>query len=217
MPNLSGAYLPEIYNRETPDRFSGEEDDRLMWSLISKYTIEGNDDGPNGHFYLTLKGANSIGQEVVQTHFGFTGAKRDQFVAARVPQIFAHLDVLGEGYIDASKGTILCRMLVDEPETAIGLQVQMAEDNMETKSSTYRPNAIQSPWAATPAPGATDKITGAFKVPDNGAHIPTEYSREMPERFSAESDDLLMNSLISKYSVEGNDGGSPNGHFFVRK
>jgi len=29
----------------------------------------------------------------------------------------------------------------------------------------------------------------------------------MPDRFSAESDDLLMNSLISKYSVEGNTGG----------
>ena len=111
-----------------------------MWSLISQYTIEGNDNGPNGHFYLTLNGANAIGKEVVQTHFGFTGDKRDAFVAARVPKIFAHLDVLGEGYIDASKGTILCRMLVDEPETAIGLQVQMAEDNMETKSSTYRPN-----------------------------------------------------------------------------
>ena len=106
-------------------------------------------------------------------------------------------------------------MLVDEPETAIGLQVQMAEDNMETKQ--FRPNAVQSPWAAKPADAATNKITGAFTVPNNGAHVPEEYVREMPNRFSAESDDLLMNSLISKYSVEGNAGGQPNGHFFVRK
>lgn len=164
-----------------------------------------------------MNGANAIGKEVVQTHFGFTGAKRDQFVAARVPQIFAHLDVLGEGYIDASKGTILCRMLVDEPETAIGLQVQTAEENMETKSSTFRPNAVQSPWAAKPAEAATTKITGGFTTPNKGAHVPDEYTREMPARFSDESDDRLMNSLISKYSVEGNDGGVPNGHFFVRK
>jgi len=53
------------YEREVPDRFSGEADDRLMWSLISKYTIEGNKDGPTGHFYLTLKGAIAIGKEVV--------------------------------------------------------------------------------------------------------------------------------------------------------
>jgi len=36
---ISGGYTPYesgsvYYARETPDRFSGEEDDRLMWSVI---------------------------------------------------------------------------------------------------------------------------------------------------------------------------------------
>ena len=45
-----------------------------MWSLISKYTLEGNTDGePNGHFYLNLAGAEAVGKEVVRTHLGFIG------------------------------------------------------------------------------------------------------------------------------------------------
>ena len=68
--DITGGYTAHdhgsaYYTREVPDRFSGEEDDRLMWSLISKYTIEGNDGGPNGKFWLTLKGAEAIGKEVV--------------------------------------------------------------------------------------------------------------------------------------------------------
>ena len=41
--------------------------------------------------------------------------------------------------------------------------------------------------------------------------------REVPERYSGDKDDLLMRSLIDKYSVEGNTGGKPNGHFFLTK
>lgn len=49
-----------------------------MNSLISKYSLEGNDKGvPNGHFYLDKAGAKAVGNEVVKTHLGFTGAKRD--------------------------------------------------------------------------------------------------------------------------------------------
>ena len=39
----------------------------------------------------------------------------------------------------------------------------------------------------------------------------------MPGKFTEEKDDRLMNSLISKYALEGNTGGKPNGHFFLNR
>lgn len=46
-----------------------------MNSLIGRYSIEGNTDGnPNGFFYLDYPAAFAVANEVVTTHFGFTGA-----------------------------------------------------------------------------------------------------------------------------------------------
>ena len=41
------------------------------------------------------------------------------------------------------------------------------------------------------------------------------YIRDVPNRFEAESDDRLMNSLYSNYAHEGKVDGKPNGHFWV--
>jgi len=44
------------------------------------------------------------------------------------------------------------------------------------------------------------------------------YSRELPEHFSAGSDDQLMNSLLSKYALEFKDeAGEPSGKFYMDK
>jgi len=49
-----------------------------MKSLISKYAIEGKTDGsPNGKFYLDKAVAAKVSDEVVGTHFGFSGAKKE--------------------------------------------------------------------------------------------------------------------------------------------
>jgi hypothetical protein len=46
--------------------YTQEGDDRLMNSLISKYSIEGNDEGvPTGNFYLDLPAAYAVSHEVV--------------------------------------------------------------------------------------------------------------------------------------------------------
>lgn len=65
-----------FYDRAVPDPFTEEKDDRLMNSLIFKYSVEGNSGGrPNGNFYLEKDGARNVAMEVVGTHFGFTGDK----------------------------------------------------------------------------------------------------------------------------------------------
>jgi hypothetical protein len=86
------------------------------------------------------------------------------------------------------------------------LAVQLSEE--------YRPNPLQSPWAAKSKPGPTNAITGAYQPKDKFAAY---YTRVVPERFTKESDDRLMNSLISNYAVEGKTNGAPNGKFFLTK
>ena len=42
------------------------------------------------------------------------------------------------------------------------------------------------------------------------------YERKIPDRFSADSDDLFMRSMIMNYAQEGKDKeGAPNGQFFM--
>ena len=102
--------------------YTAEGDDRLMNSLIGKYSIEGNTDGaPNGNFYLDLPAAYAVSHEVTQTHFGFTGAKRDSYVQERLPSIWANIDVNADGKIPANKGPVLLRMLVGDSELSNGL------------------------------------------------------------------------------------------------
>ena len=67
-----------------------------MNSLISKYALEGKTDGaPNGKFYLDKSGAYSVASEVVGTHLGFTGEKRESFLAGKFDQLWNHYDVNG--------------------------------------------------------------------------------------------------------------------------
>jgi hypothetical protein len=41
------------------------------------------------------------------------------------------------------------------------------------------------------------------------------YKRDMPERFTAERDDRLMNSMIKNYAREITNDGAKTGHFFL--
>jgi hypothetical protein len=100
-----------------------------MKSLISKYALEGKTDGaPNGKFFLDKAAAAAVSSEVVGTHFGFKGEKKEKFLAGRFDPVWNHFDVLGQGFIDVAKGPQFLRQLVDENELANGLQLQMAND-----------------------------------------------------------------------------------------
>ena len=70
-----------FYDRVVPKRYTEEKDDRLMNSLISKYSLEGNDKGtPDGQFWLDKPAALAVSNEVVETHFGFTGSKKQEYI-----------------------------------------------------------------------------------------------------------------------------------------
>lgn len=189
--------------------------------MIEKYAVEGKTNGaPNGHFWMTKNALIECAKEVVQTHMGFKGAKRDNYVKQQFNKYFPYHDVLNEGYLDISRSTVLLRQMLEGVEIAEGLQVQLDADvhtdtDREHMNVMYRPNPAQSPWAAKPEDKpAPSKFDNPFRV---DSHKSVFYDREVPGRFSAESDDRLMNSLISKYALEGNSNGKPNGHFFLNR
>ena len=82
----------------------------------------------------------------------------------------------------------------------------------QTQAIKFRPDPVQSPWSVTAPAAAPTKITGGF-----GPHIMghATYQRTVPEIYSEEKDDRLMNSLISKYATEGNSNGAGNGQFYL--
>jgi len=189
--------------------------------MIEKYAVEGKTDGaPNGHFYMTKSALSDIGKEVVESHMGFKGAKRDNFVKEQLNKYYPYHDVLGEGFLEVDRASVLLRQMLEGVEIGEPLQVQLEADvdsktDREHMNVMFRPNAIQQPWSVKPedkpAPG---KFDNPFTV---HSHKSVFYDREVPEIFAGRSDDRLMNSLISKYALEGNTNGKPNGHFFLNK
>lgn len=211
---ITGAFTiadmahPDFYERVVPDAFSEGKDDLLMNSVIQKYSVEGKgaDGNPNGQFWVTRNLFDDLSAEVIQTHLGFTGEKAATYANERVGKIWDHFDLLKKGFLHANEMPQCMRMLVGEVEINNGLQVQLSEEG----ELAYRPNGIQSPWSVKPDPAAKTPITDAFTVNDM-AH-PDYYQRTVPDRFSEGKDDLLMNSVISKYALEGKaDDGHPNG------
>jgi len=95
-----------------------------MRSLINNYTLEGKtDDEPNGKFYLTKASAEEVAKEVVGSHFGWTGEKRDQYAKQRLGEFWPNHDVNSEGFIDAAQGPVLLKSILGEVELNNKLQV----------------------------------------------------------------------------------------------
>lgn len=159
----------------------------------------------------------SVAREVIGTHYGWHGDRREAFLKEHLPGLWAHYDVLNEGFLDSARGPPLLRQLLGEVETSEGLQLQMDEDNMPQAlgQGQFRPNPIQQPWSLN----SKDK-----RIPskiDNGftthSHKAIVYERHLPGMFTEAGDDQLMKSLLSKYAIEGNTSGTPNGHFYITK
>ena len=115
-------HLSSFYERVVPDHWTGAGDDKLMESIISKYSLEGNTDGaPNGHFYVTKAGCEAIAKEVIGTHFALGADKNAAFFDTNFAKVYQHQDVLNEGFLDAGKVPQFLHMLTGEVETVNGL------------------------------------------------------------------------------------------------
>ena len=119
------------YIREPTAQFANPwpgNDDKLMNSLIMKYAIEGNTNGQgNGKFFMTRNTMERVSREVVGTHFGWTGAKRENYLKEKLPALWQQWDVIGEGYIPVARAPTFLRLLLDGSEISEGLQLQTGE------------------------------------------------------------------------------------------
>lgn len=105
-----------------PPHYANSGDDRLMNSLITTYALEGNTDGkPNGHFYMTKSGTKKACDEVIDTHYGFRGGKKQQAVQESMANLWHKYDVNEDGYIDVQRAAVFLRQAIGQVEAAFGL------------------------------------------------------------------------------------------------
>ena len=97
-------------------------------------------------------------------------------------------------------------------QQAIGHQFRLAILNNIIEMSPTDESLLQ-----VSDPPAYDFGYGEVPAAMDGSPSAGGYSRVMPERFTAERDDRLMNSLIGKYSREVKINGSLTGEFFCNK
>lgn len=216
---ITGAYRvydsgSDYYSRKTPEHFSAPSDDLLMRSLIQNYAVEGRGaNGPTGKFYLDKNGAAAAAEEITRTHLGYKGQKKQDFIEKNLARCWKHFDVLNKGYLVIEEAPQFFKSFLGEVELNNNLQLQLGEEG--ALAEEFRPNPVQSPWAAKPVASPSNAITGAFRHDDSKRVL--DYQRVVPENFASDSDDLLMRSLISKYALEGNNGGQGNGKFYLTK
>ena len=134
---IAGAFTvyddgSHYYEREVPAQFDvapvhdAEPSDRLMWSLIKQYSLEGKGpEGKTGKFYLDKKGLMSISNEVVQTHLGLTGDKKAKLLDDRFPSLWEHFDVNKDGFLEIARCPQFLHMLIGEVTVNNGLQLQL--------------------------------------------------------------------------------------------
>lgn len=79
----NGADLELEHAREMPHRFSNEEDDRLMNSLIGRYSLEfrAPDGSRTGSFFCNKEGALAVAKEAMATAYHWDAKKTASFLA----------------------------------------------------------------------------------------------------------------------------------------
>ena len=103
------------YERVLTPRFSADDDDLFMRSMIKKYAVEERtdhdilDDGtkvggePTGKFWMTQSTALAAAKEVLGTHKGLKGGDADAYLDTYFAKAWEHFDVNGVGQIEVIK------------------------------------------------------------------------------------------------------------------
>merc|ERR1740123_1959497 len=120
---LGGVFRPEQsgrqvdgYVRVVPDRFSGNDDDLFMRSMISNYALEGQDkDGaPTGVFSMDQTQAKAAAKEVLKEHKKLEGEALDTYLNTYFEKAWGHFDVNRTGSIEVIKMPQFIRFLASD-------------------------------------------------------------------------------------------------------
>ena len=110
------------YERNMPNRFSEERDDRLMNSMDGAYAREIFHDGkPSGHLFLNHADARAAANEVIRDHKNEDRLRGDEDSDDRFEDTWNHFDVNKDGLVEAERMPQFMRMLLGNA-LAIDLQ-----------------------------------------------------------------------------------------------
>ena len=115
-PGQSGKLGGGAYNRVTPARFSADNDDIFMRSVIQNYAQEaGTKEGePTGVFTLTESSARALAMEVLATHKDIKGSAQVEYLGTYWAKAWGHFDVNRIGSIPILYAPQLMRFLMSD-------------------------------------------------------------------------------------------------------
>jgi hypothetical protein len=104
-PGFTGTIGAAAYSRVTPERFSSDDDDIFMRSMIQKFALEAqNGDGaPSGAFWMDKAAAKAAAEEVLCTHKKICGEELTSYLTTYLSKAWGHFDVNQTGYIEVIK------------------------------------------------------------------------------------------------------------------
>ena len=122
LPHESGTLGAKAYERVIPARFSKDDDDIFMRSMIENYALEAKtpktDDSPGGEptgkFWMSKSSTMAAAREVLATHKGLKGAALDKYLATYFDKAWGHFDVNQTGHIEVIKMPSFIRFLASD-------------------------------------------------------------------------------------------------------
>ena len=113
-----------------PKRFSGDDDDLFIRSMITKYAIEGETEedkkagikagDPTGVFTMDETAMKAAAYEVLNTHKGISGSAADQYLATYFAKAWGHFDVNKTGEIPVYRSAEFMRFLCSDQNMSLG-------------------------------------------------------------------------------------------------
>ena len=123
-PGFSGTIGASAYSRTTTPRFSSDDDDIFMRSMIENYALEektaedkatGYAGGePSGKFWMDEFAAKAAASEVLCTHKAICGADLATYLGTYFSKAWGHFDVNRTGYIEVIKMPQFIRFLASD-------------------------------------------------------------------------------------------------------
>ena len=116
MPGFSGTIGKSAYARVTPERFSSDDDDIFMRSMIQKYALEAQDKegAPTGAFWMDKAAAKAAASEVLCTHKKICGDELTKYLDTYFSKAWGHFDVNQTGYVEVIKMPMFMRFLASD-------------------------------------------------------------------------------------------------------
>ena len=116
-PGQHGTLGGAEYTRVIPARFTSDDDDIFMRSMLNNYAIEKEDEDtekPSGKFIMNQSTMRAAASEVLCTHKGLCGGKLNEYLDTYFAKAWGHFDVNRTGEVEVIKSPQFMRFLASD-------------------------------------------------------------------------------------------------------